>query len=334
MAARFLRMAGAIGLTIVASACGPSSAQKAADPATVSGHVAETDLVTVTLTPEAEQRLGIVVTPMERRTVAQTRTLGGEVIAPAGGASAATRYAATASLEPSQLASAQIEADSAVERARVAFEAARTRFERISALFEAQAESARVRDDARAELQTAEATLQAARAQRALLGQSIGSTRAAPRIWVRASVYGGDLARLNRRGVARVTALGTSGTSRAGQPVQTPATASAISGASFVFYEVDNRDGAFRMGDRVNVAIPTNDQQEALTAPYSAILYDINGGEWVYERTGDHVFTRRRVEVRTIVGDVAVLARGPAEGAQIVSVGAPELFGTEFGVSH
>lgn len=203
MAGRVFRLAGVIGLTIVASACGPSSAQKGGDPATVSGHVAETDLVTVTLTPEAEERLGIVVTPMERRTVAQTRTLGGEVIAPAGGASAATRYAATASLEPSQLASAQIEADSAVERARVAVEAARTRFERISALFEAQAESARVRDDARADLQTAEATLQGARAQRALLGQSIGSTRAAPRIWVRASVYGGDLARLNRQGVAR-----------------------------------------------------------------------------------------------------------------------------------
>jgi hypothetical protein len=31
---------------------------------------------------------------------------------------------------------------------------------------------------------------------------------------------------------------------------------------------------------------------------------------------------------------MAVLARGPAEGAEIVTIGGPELFGTEFGVGH
>lgn len=334
MPGRFLRTAGMLALIIAVPACGPSSAQKGESPATVSGHAEEAGLNTVTLTPEAEQRLAIAVTPLERRIVAQTRSLGGEVIAPAEGASAATRYSATASLEPSQLASAQIDADGAVERARVAANAARTRHERIALLFEAQAESARVRDEALAALQTAEATLRAARAQRALLGQSIGNTRPASRVWVRVSVYGGDLARLNRQARARITALGDGGTSRVGRPIQTPATASAISGASFVFYEVDNRDGALRMGDRVNIAIPTSDQQEALTTPYSSILYDINGGEWVYERTAEHVFTRRRVEVRSVVEDVAILARGPDEGAHIVSVGAVELFGTEFGVGH
>jgi hypothetical protein len=88
------------------------------------------------------------------------------------------------------------------------------------------------------------------------------------------------------------------------------------------------------MGERVEIAVPTIAQEEALTVPYSAILYDINGGEWVYVRTGDQTYARRRVEVRAIVGDMAVLARGPAEGAEIVTIGGPELFGTEFGVGH
>ena len=40
---------------------------------------------------------------------------------------------------------------------------------------------------------------------------------------------------------------------------------------------------------------------------------------------------RRPVEVRDVVDRVAVLARGPAPGTRIVTAGAAELFGTEFG---
>jgi len=37
------------------------------------------------------------------------------------------------------------------------------------------------------------------------------------------------------------------------------------------------------------------------------------------------------VEVSRIAGDRASLARGPAPGARVVTAGAAELFGTEFG---
>ena len=69
--------------------------------------------------------------------------------------------------------------------------------------------------------------------------------------------------------------------------------------------------------------------------PWSAVVHDIHGGTWVYERTAPRVYTRRRVEVKHVQGSgaeaQAVLARGPAPGAMVVSVGAAELFGTEFG---
>jgi hypothetical protein len=43
------------------------------------------------------------------------------------------------------------------------------------------------------------------------------------------------------------------------------------------------------------------------------------------------VFVRHRVEIADVVADAAVLRQGPAPGTRVVTVGAAELFGTEFG---
>ncbi len=69
----------------------------------------------------------------------------------------------------------------------------------------------------------------------------------------------------------------------------------------------------------------------AMVIPYSAILYDIHGGTWVYENTSPNVFVRRRVELKNVQDGKAILIRGPAAGTKVVTVGAAEIFGTEFG---
>ena len=66
--------------------------------------------------------------------------------------------------------------------------------------------------------------------------------------------------------------------------------------------------------------------------PYSAILYDMYGGAWVYTNPGPHLFVRARVELDYVVDELAVLSHGPPEGTMVVMTGAAELFGTEFGV--
>ncbi len=60
-------------------------------------------------------------------------------------------------------------------------------------------------------------------------------------------------------------------------------------------------------------------------------MQDIYGGTWVYERTAEHVYVRRRVEVPYVVDGWAVLSAGPPAGAAVVTAGVAELFGTEFG---
>ncbi len=72
-------------------------------------------------------------------------------------------------------------------------------------------------------------------------------------------------------------------------------------------------------------------EAESLVVPWAAVLYDIHGTTWVYEKTAKTVFRRRRVLVRYTTDDLAVLAAGPKVGTEVVVDGAAELFGTEFG---
>jgi hypothetical protein len=60
------------------------------------------------------------------------------------------------------------------------------------------------------------------------------------------------------------------------------------------------------------------------------VLHDIHGGQWVYEQTAPHTYTRRRAQVARLAGGDAVLASGPPVGSKIVTDGSAELFGTEF----
>lgn len=68
--------------------------------------------------------------------------------------------------------------------------------------------------------------------------------------------------------------------------------------------------------------------------PYGAVVYDTNGNAFVYTNPEPLTFVRSPISVDYIEGDLAVLADGPPTGTAVVTVGAPELHGTEFGVGH
>lgn len=120
---------------------------------------------------------------------------------------------------------------------------------------------------------------------------------------------------------------------RPAKSVKTTPSANALTTSVDLYYEVENHDGKLRPGQRVGVTLPLKGEAESLVAPYAAILYDLNGGAWVYEAMGKHVFARRRVIVDHVIGTEAVLAIGPKPGTKVVTDGAAELFGTEFGGS-
>jgi uncharacterized protein YceK len=69
----------------------------------------------------------------------------------------------------------------------------------------------------------------------------------------------------------------------------------------------------------------------ALEIPYGALMYDGAGKTWVYTSPEPRTYIRAAVTVDKIIGNKVQLRSGPPAGTDVVTVGAAELFGTEFG---
>jgi RND family efflux transporter MFP subunit len=248
--------------------------------------------------------------------------------------------------------------------------AAELEFERVEKLYADRLVSARERERAQADLAEARAAMDAANARQNLArtgtaaensgitplliaapesgilsalsvapGQSVAAGAALgeivqlSRLWVRVPVYAGDAARFNRRIEATVHGLGSAALNPIGKAraVTGPPSADAAAASVDLYYEVTTSQ-SLRPGERVGITIPlVADAERALVIPLASVVYDMNGGAWVYERVDSTRFVRRRVEIARVVSGNAVLSRGPQPGTRIVTAGTAELFGTEFG---
>jgi RND family efflux transporter MFP subunit len=152
-------------------------------------------------------------------------------------------------------------------------------------------------------------------------------------IWVKVPVYVGDLERLALDKPAGVGSLADPPGVKVkpARPVTAPPSGDPLAATVHLFYEVDNKDRSFRPGQRVGVTLPLQGDEESLAVPRSALIRDALGGTWVYENIAPHVYTRRRVFVDRVVGDLAALTSGVQPGAKVVSQAAAELYGAEFG---
>jgi hypothetical protein len=65
--------------------------------------------------------------------------------------------------------------------------------------------------------------------------------------------------------------------------------------------------------------------------PYAAVLYDPNGATWTYTSPKHLVFTRQDIDVDRIEGSSAYLTKGPEVGTRVVTLGATEIWGVEYG---
>ncbi|MBE2283110.1 MAG: hypothetical protein IAE77_06590 [Prosthecobacter sp.] len=296
-------------------------------PATITK---EGDLVILTLKPEAEQALRLKTVPVEKRSVPAVRLFSGDVVTPlaAGGNAVAPVLGGTLD-EVLRLADLQAAADGRILQAQVQIDAAKIAVERAQKMLSAEAGSVRGVDEAKATLQLAEAALTTAKAQRELLGAAVGQG-GAKRAWVRTAIFSGEAALLDAKAPASIRALVSSSKPYSAKPVAGPPTANALTSTIDWYYELP-ADSPLRAGERVAVELPTSDSQhEALVIPFNAVLHDIHGGQWVYAKTGEHSYTRKRIQVARLAGVDAVLSNGPPTGTQVVTDGSAELFGTEF----
>jgi RND family efflux transporter MFP subunit len=262
-----------------------------------------------------------------------------------------------------------IEAERAVNEATGRQALAAQRVERASRMAADGSGSRRAAEEAQADLVVANAALKAAHDRLALAARGVSAAGAlaldAPSdamlqavyagpgqavasgaplfdlirldtVWIRVPLYAGDIDAIDRHGPAGIVPLGAVATSSGtvAQPVTAPPSADPSTASVDLYYAVRNPGGALRPGQRVGVRVPLASAAHSLVVPRAAVLHDAYGGSWVYEARDAHVFVRRRVSVVDLVDDLAVLDQGPPPGTRVVTAGAAELFGTEFGAGR
>ena len=392
MIERIQNWAVPLALVMLLAACGGNDAApaKSPAPAAIANPVTEGSLTSITLTVEAVKRLGIETAIAAVETVSRTRSVGGEIISPPGGAivitapaagtlqaagggaprpgARVTRGQAIFSLFAIQPPDRNLDVESARDAATADAELTLTnqRVQRLEKLLADGATSARALEEARAQQKVAEANAGAARSRAREIERSPNGTggglivrspidgvlqtvAAAPGqtvaasaplfevvqtegLWVRVSLFVGERNDVDPGKPAGVVGLGTAnGPAVNALPVAGPPSANPATATSDVYYALQSTGTVVRPGERVSVLLPLAGAEQALVVPTAAVVYDLNGGAWVYEATSATTFVRRRIEIRSQTGSKTLVTRGIDAGKKVVTAGAAELFGTEFG---
>jgi len=70
------------------------------------------------------------------------------------------------------------------------------------------------------------------------------------------------------------------------------------------------------------------------TVPYGAVVYNPDGSTFTYTSPKPRVYVQAPITVARIAGGEAILAKGPAVGTVVVTVGSQELYGSEYEVEE
>ena len=104
-------------------------------------------------------------------------------------------------------------------------------------------------------------------------------------------------------------------------------------------YKVEPIEGSdvqrVTMADETAALVPVETatvrtQGRRKVVPHLAVIYNPDGGAFVYTKPKPQTYIRAPIEVDRVVGDGAVLSEGPSAGTTVVTTGAAELLATEY----
>jgi hypothetical protein len=142
------------------------------------------------------------------------------------------------------------------------------------------------------------------------------------------------LRRSGRRAAAVLAVLGTGASLAACTEVKpadkehySPASITPVKGEKDLVSVTLTREGA----DRIDLATATVAARSGggKVIPYAALLYEKDGGAFVYTNPKGLTYVRAHVEVDRVAGDRVLLREGPAVGTRVVTTGAPQVHGAE-----
>lgn len=156
-------------------------------------------------------------------------------------------------------------------------------------------------------------------------------------LWVRVPIPAGDLDSIDQEQDAEIHSLAdkTGAQSIVAKPTNAPPTADPFTSSTHLYYAIQNNQSALRPMQRVSVSLHSRSKSiQALSIPWSAVVFDVYGGSWVYTQKSTNLYERKRVFLDHVSGHQAIVSEGPPEGSKVVVSGALELFAVETGFSH
>ena len=385
-------ISGAVVLSLLAGcSAAPEKAEKKSPPATIQNPVAENQLTSLTLTPQAIERLGIKTSIVEAREIENRRSYPGEAVIPEGNSfTVSSPFAGQIELADKNIKIGReipentglfrlipfdrelrgrdliADAERDIMASEVRIKAARQKVERARQLLDERAGSEKVLQEAEAELEIAEADNKTAASQleflksnrmespegllisspvagmlfRQFVGNKQHVAASTPLaeiikldpIWIRVPVYAGETDSIDQKASAEINNLSQNQAwTLSAAPVAAPPSANADSATVDLYFQVSNPQRLLKPGMKVAATLHLQGSGQKISIPRSAIVQDAYGGAWVYREQGAGVFTRQRIDIISVDDDFAVLNRGLESGIRIVTVGAMELFGEEFG---
>lgn len=363
-------------------------AEKPVPAAKVAGPLLkEGELASVTLTEQAESRLGVRVEPVAVGGADRVLRYAAEAVLPPGRTLTVTA-AVSGTLRPSPAppvpgAAVQqgqvlftiapllplprdlkVTAEAELQQARTRVETAKLRKTRADQMLKDDVGTVRAVEDARNELDLATSAFQAAEArltqiQQAPLEGDVTIAVRAPRtgtlrqmlaapgqpvnagtplfeiadftsLWLRMPVYAGEARAIPAGAAVQVETL-SGAMLGAARPVAAPPTGDPLAATVDFYYEAPR--AILKPGERLMVVVrgPVRGGRGLNQVSSAAVIYDIHGGNWVYEQAANRRYVRRRIFVDHSEGGRAYLTSGPAVGTPVVIAGAAELWGVEFG---
>jgi hypothetical protein len=135
--------------------------------------------------------------------------------------------------------------------------------------------------------------------------------------------------------ITGVVALSACGEASSGYDYETathhvPAKLEPIKGTD-VQRVVFDAEAAKRVG--LKTAPIRQDGQETVL-PYDAVIYGADGKTYTYTAPEPLTYVRQEIDIDHVAGDSVMLSDGPPTGTEVVTVGAAEVYGTEFEVAH
>ena len=311
----------------------PAFAAAAASPlSTVSNPVAETALNTIRIAPEGVKSLRIKLVRVTQENVAVESLYPAKILpysAGAGGSTAAGELLITdENFTPTSkhaLAQKQIAADEKIEIQKAKLDEAKKSLARVEKLAAEKIASQREVEQQQSLVATAQASLDAAIKERKLL--DVDSTELVALV----KIYAADISNIDLQADARI--VDPAGTAKSINLPATPSGAKSYSEGAAVnlIYKLPANPKNISAGQSVGALVKTKDSGRFFCVPGAAIIMDIYGNEYVYVKVAENTYARKRVEVKQRLADKAVISRGLKGDEEVITDGAAEVFGAEFG---